>query len=247
MVDEVQENIEASTTVDVMDAQYPLMIILREKCSGTFAHSKNVSGFMEALGVELKLNVPYMKMAGMYHDIGKVVNPKYFIENLADGDNNPHDKIEPFISHKIITSHIGNTAQILVNDGNIPLEVIQWCTQHHGNSVLKFFFNQSGKKSEDAYRYKNCTPPASLEAGLLMISDHLEAKCRSLSQADKLNDVASVVDEVFEELMADRQLDNIELPRLSYIRVIKEILTRELDGIYRSKRIDYDSAEEGAE
>jgi putative nucleotidyltransferase with HDIG domain len=230
-------------TVDVLDASYPLLSILREKCAGTYAHSKNVASLLEALGADLKLNITLLKIAGQYHDIGKITYPRYFSENQTDEDGNPHDDLEPHISHKIITSHVGNTAQILINDDNIPIEVIKWCTQHHGNSVLRYFYDKSGSKIEDTYRY-NCAPPSSLEAGLLMICDNLEATCRSLYQHDKLDDTAGVVDATFERLMADRQLDEIELPKLSYIRRIKEILSRELNSMYKAKRIDYDKARE---
>lgn len=223
---------------DVLDGSYTLLTLLREKCPGTYAHSKNVVTLLESLAIELKLNTNLLKIAGQYHDIGKTINPKYYIENLVDEDENPHDKLEPHISHKIITAHIGNTAQILINDKNIPTEVIRWCTQHHGDSVLRPFYNKSKKKSEDNYRY-HCTAPNSLEAGLLMLCDCLEAKCKALYQKENPPEIKQIVSDTFEELMEETQLDDIELPKLSYIRIIKQILTRELNSMYQSKRIDY--------
>jgi membrane-associated HD superfamily phosphohydrolase len=73
-----------------------------------------------------------------------------------------------------------------------------------------------------------------------MLCDCLEAKCKALSQVEKLNDIKKVVSETFDELMENEQLDEIGLPKVSYIRIIKQILTRELNSIYQSKRIDYD-------
>ena len=86
--------------------------MLREKAPGTFSHSKNVASMLETIGSDLGLDVIKLKIAGYFHDIGKVNSPTYFTENQAEIDN-PHDKLEPWISHKIITSHVAETAQIL--------------------------------------------------------------------------------------------------------------------------------------
>jgi len=232
--------------IDVLDPSYPLLSILREKCPGTFAHGKNVASLLEALGAELKLSITMLRIAGQYHDIGKISYPLYFSENQTEESGNPHDELEPHVSHKIITAHVGNTTQLLINDDNIPIEVIRWCSQHHGNSVLRYFFTKSASKNEDTYRY-NCCPPNCLEAGLLMLCDCLEAKCRSLFQNDKLHDVQDVVAETIKDLIADRQLDNIELPKLSYLRRIEEVLARELNSMYKAKRVDYDKAVQEAQ
>ncbi len=237
------DNTVESPPVDVLDASYPLLSILREKCPGTYAHGKNVASLLEALGADLKLDIALLKIAGQYHDIGKIAHSKYFSENQAEEEGNPHDGLEPHISHKIITSHVGNTTQLLLNDTNIPVEVIRWCSQHHGNSILRYFFTKSGAKNEDNYRY-GCCAPTTLEAGLLMISDCLEAKCRSLYQNDKLDDIQVVVNSTIKDLMADRQLDDVELPKLSYLRRIEEVLSRELNSMFKAKRVDYDVKKE---
>jgi len=225
------------TIVDVLDASYPLLVTFREKCPGTYSHGKNVASLLEALSVELKLNTQFLKIAGYYHDIGKIVTPDYFVENQFDGIN-PHDNMDPKMSYMIISAHVGNTAQILINDGNIPMEVIRWCTQHHGDSIMQFFFKKSESENAKEFRYM-CSRPDSLEPGLLMLCDNLDATCKSISQNGKLTDVASVVSKTFDDLMGDCQLDNVKCP-LSYIRVIKEVLTNELKSMYQSKRVDYD-------
>ena len=216
------------------------MTILREKAPGTHAHSKDVSDLVETLGKELGLNTEHLKIAGMYHDIGKSINPEYFGENQTDGEN-ALNKLEPWVAYRVITAHVGDTTQILVNDKYIPREVIEWCSQHHGTTVVKYFYNKSGATNVDNYRYK-CSKPESLEAGLLMICDHLEARARSLSQADKLDDVEELVEIVLTELMNDEQLDNITL-KLGHLRQIKDVLKRELRSKYH-KRVDYDKAKE---
>lgn len=220
--------------VDVLDASYPLLASLREKCSGTYSHGKNVASLLEALSVELKLDTNLLKIAGLYHDVGKIVTPEYFIENQFDSDN-PHDGLDPMISKMIISAHVGNTTQILLNDGNFPVKVIKWCSQHHGDSVMRFFFQACDNANEKDFRYM-CSRPDSLEPGLLMLCDNLDAACKSISQGGKLTNVAEVVSKTFDDLMGDGQLDNVQCP-LSYIRIIKEILTNELKSMYQSKRV----------
>jgi len=231
--------------VDVLDSNYPLMTTLREKAPGTYAHGKNVAALLEALGSELDLDVPKLKIAGYYHDIGKVVDPKYFSENQTD-DEDIHKDLTPRLSYKTIISHVADTTCILINDENIPVSVVRWCSQHHGTTVLKYFFVKSKNKNADTYRYPTKIP-STLEAGLLMLCDCLEAKCRSLYQSDKLVNIEETVDSTLNDLMADQQLDDIELPKLSYLRRMKMVLYRELGSMYKPKRVDYDKAHEEAE
>jgi putative nucleotidyltransferase with HDIG domain len=236
---------KAEKEVGVLDVQYPLMALLREKCPGTYNHSKNIALILESIGAELDLDIEKLKMAAYYHDIGKTRNPLYFIEN-QDEKENPHDELEPWISYKIIVSHVSDSVIILLNDPNIPREVIEWISQHHGDQTCKFFYDKAlvndDKIEEEVYQYPGAKPN-SLEASLLMLTDHLEARIKSLIQADKLSSVAEVVDEVFEELLNSGQLDNCPLPKLGHIRIIKDLLKRELSGNYH-KRIDYEEAKE---
>lgn len=231
--------------VDVLDSAYPLMVLLKEVIPGTYNHSKNVASMLEAIGTELKLDVQALKIAGFYHDIGKSVNPRFFTENQTEDEPNPHDDLEPRISHKIITSHIGETTQILINDPNIPRKVVEICSQHHGTCILKYFFNKSKAEkpstNPDNYRYKTKTPQ-SIEAGLLMIVDQIEATSRALDQAGKLNDIDGLVNGVIEELSEkEKQLDDFDIS-FPKIRAIKRILKHELAAQFH-KRIDYDQAD----
>ena len=226
-------------TIDVLDSGYPLMTLLKEKAPGTYAHSKNVALLIEVVGHELGLDVDSLKIAGTYHDIGKTLNPEYFAENQTNDENILND-LDPWVAYKVVTSHVGDTTQILINDPNISREVVEYCSQHHGSSVMTYFYNKSNATSVDMYRYK-CTNPTTLEAGLLMICDHLEARSKSRFQIGKIQndrDIDELVELVLNELMADEQLDNITL-KLGHLRLIKEILKRELRSSYH-KRPDYD-------
>lgn len=236
--------IHKESKLDVLDVNYPLMIRLKEKAPGTYSHSKSVAQLLEAVAVNVGLPEHNLMVAGYYHDIGKIVLPDMFTENQTDGTENPHHKLEPRISLRYITAHVGDTAQILINDSHIPVEVIRWCTQHHGTSVVKSFYWKRKKENdttrENDYRYA-CERPKSLEAALLMICDILEATSRSLVQAHKLTDIPDLVDRVIQELEKDEQLDDVELT-FGKLRVIKDVLRKELSAQYH-KRLDYETPE----
>jgi len=104
----------------LLDSAYPILKEFRDKCPGTFKHSQAVMGMVEAICTELGLDTTFMKVAAMYHDIGKMINPKYFTENQIE-DENPHEKLDPRISFQIISRHPANTALILLNAGNFQL------------------------------------------------------------------------------------------------------------------------------
>lgn len=228
-----------SKSIDVLDSNYPLIVLLREKCPGTFTHSKNVASMLETVGSDLDLDVYKLRIAGYFHDIGKTVSGKYFTENQNDDDGNPHDKLDPWVSYKIISSHVGDTCQILISDPNISRDIIEWCSQHHGTTVVKYFLDKSGTKNIEQFRYK-CSKPKTIESMLLMLCDHLEARSRSLDQSGKLpSDISKFVEIVFQELFDDEQFDDVALPKLGDLRIIKSLLSREISSQYH-KRISYD-------
>lgn len=225
--------------IDVLDNNYPLLLKLKEGAPGTFSHSKNVASLLETIGVGLKLDIELLRICGYYHDLGKQLFPKLYIENQEESDNNPHTELEPNISYKIIHSHIGDTVQILINDPNIPRKAIEIISQHHGQTIMKSFYRKSKLKNPDNYRYKT-TKPQSIESALLMITDQLEATSKFLSQTGKLNDINGLVENVINELINDEQLDNVEFT-FGKFREIKKILKNELTANFH-KRVDYDEA-----
>jgi len=229
------------TKSDVLDNNYPLMIRLRERAPGTYSHSKAVANLLESVAVVTGLPEHMLKIAGFYHDIGKTVAPRMFTENQSDGEDNPHDVLSPRVSLRYITAHVGDTAQILINDSNIPRDVIRWCTQHHGTCVTKAIYwkrkKENGEAKEDDYRYPGQKPEC-LESALLMVCDILEATTRSMSQAGKLDDIDQLVEQVLQDLEQDEQLDDVELT-FGKLRMIKSVLKRELAAQYH-KRVDYE-------
>lgn len=231
-------------TPDVLDSNYPLMVRLREKAPGTYSHSKAVASLLESVATVTDLPEKELAVAGYYHDIGKTVNPHMFSENQAGDAVDAYSELPPWASLRFITAHVGDTAQILINDPNISHDIVRWCTQHHGACVAKYFYRLAKKEDknteEDDYRYPG-TKPECLEAALLMICDILEATSRSLSQAGKLGDVGQLVEQVIQDLEQDQQLDDVELT-FGKLRIIKEVLKKELTAQYH-QRVDYDNAD----
>ena len=223
----------------LLDSTYPLLQKFRETCSGTYKHSQSVASMIEGVALSLGLDVNKMKVAAYYHDIGKMFNPKYFTENQLE-DENPHDKLSPIVSYNIITRHVSDSATILINDHNFSRDIIEIISQHHGQSVLKYFFRKSGSDVDDNFRYKTAKPTC-IESAVLMICDHIEATSRSLMQSNKF-DPTVVIESTINGLIDDGQLDDVVM-RLGDLKKIKEALAKELEGTYQ-KRVDYDKAKD---
>jgi len=246
MSDEAVQNGEETkdSLKELLESSYPLLQKFREFCPGTYKHSQAIASMIEGISLDLGLNVTFMKVAATYHDVGKMINPKCFTENQLD-DENLHDKLDASISFQLISRHVADTAFILLHDGNFPPELITIATQHHGTSVMKYFFDKSGSDVEDHYRYKG-TRPTCVESAVLMICDCLEARCRSEAQNRKSEfDPQIVIEDTINNLMSDGQLDDVVM-RLGDLQKIKESLAKELQGTYQ-KRVDYKKASEEKE
>jgi len=223
-----------------LDPDFPLLKEFRTKCPGTFKHSQTVGSMVEGVSLALGLDVTYMKVVATYHDIGKMFHPEYYTENQMD-EENVHDKLDPYISFLIISRHVSDTALILNREG-FPQELIRLSCQHHGTGVVRYFFDKSKTDLEDVFRYNGETPKT-IEAMVLMLCDHLEARSRSMMQHDKesFNPTDAVL-RVWEELESDRQTADVVM-KLGDVATLKEALAKELGAMYQ-KRVDYKKAKE---
>ena len=240
--DEINGSEDKKETLSfLLETSYPLLQKFREQCPGTFKHCQALMGMVEGVSISLALDVNFMKVAAQYHDIGKMINSKYFTENQME-DENPHDKLEPIMSYHLISRHVADSALILLNDNNFPRDLIQIICQHHGTSVLQYFFVKSGSHVEDHYRYK-CKKPTCVEAAVLMICDQIEARSRSEIQAGKGHiDPTNIIEDTINSLLSDGQLDDVVM-RLGDLQKIKDALAKELEGIFQ-KRVDYKKAKD---
>jgi putative nucleotidyltransferase with HDIG domain len=196
---------------------------------------------IEGVSLSLDLDEDRMKVAALYHDVGKTLSPKYFSENQLENEN-PHDDLEPEVSYQIITRHVSDSVMVLLNNPDFPRDIIEIISQHHGTTVLKYFCDKAKGKEED-FRYKTSRPNC-IESMVLMVCDAIEAMSRALAQAGKF-DPNKVINETLQRLIDDGQLDDVTM-KLGDLKKIKSALAKELEGVYQ-KRVDYDEATEKAE
>jgi putative nucleotidyltransferase with HDIG domain len=222
-----------------LDSEYPLLDKFKTLAPGTFRHCQNVANMSESIASELNLNISFMRVCALYHDIGKICNPKYFTEN-QNGDENIHDNLEPHISYQLITKHVADSIHILVSETDMPREVLEVISKHHGDSVLRSIYSKSESSNEENFRYK-CKKPDDEYSSILMITDAVEATARSKS--DKMFNSEfklKLVKDTIDRLREDQQLDEMKVGTL---RQVQQKLIRELDNIYHT-RLDYDDKTE---
>ncbi|MGM0595873.1 MAG: HD family phosphohydrolase [Myxococcota bacterium] len=224
---------------------------LSEKAPGTYQHSQQVAQIAYAGAKKVGANAMLVKVAALYHDVGKIKKPKYFIENQAG--ENPHDKLKPSMSALVIRSHINGTREILEKSG-IPKAVIDVASSHHGKTLLQYFYSKALETtgpeeavSEEDYRYPG-PPPQTREAGILMLADSVEAAVRSkikgsvkskqskIKQFD-VNTIIETVQFIINQKFTDGQLDSCELT-LRDLSILADSFIKTLNSIYH-ERIDY--------
>lgn len=234
---------------DLVDAKFPLLERFREMAPGSHKHAQNVANLCEAAALELELDTDLMRAAGVFHDIGKMNSADLFSEN--QGSKNPHDDLNPEVSYHLITRHVGDTALLLLQlpDFEGKLKLMEIVSQHHGNSVLRFFYQKAKESSgtdEELFRYK-CLPPQTIEAAVLMICDSVEATARAMDSNDNLSDTKSrrqVINTTVERLTNDKQLEEI---KVGQIRRIKSVLFKELENMYHKRELYGNETEESAD
>src|SRR5574343_270771 len=221
--------------IPLTETTFKLLQSFKESAPGTYKHCVTVSDFCESIASVLCLDSAMMRCAGLYHDIGKSINSECFGENQLGKDI--HDDIDPMLSYHMITRHVGDGAIILVNEGSFRAEIIQILSQHHGNTVLRYFHDKAlnGFYKDFDFRYPYAKP-STTEAAILMISDHIEAKARALFSAGKLGtheEKMQMVELSVKFLTEDGQLDNLKIGALNKI---KQTILKELDSIYHKRR-----------
>ncbi len=222
--------------MDLSDLNSPIMKHMLLTAPGTYSHSVMVATLAENACREIKANSLLARVGAYYHDLGKLENPEYFVENQTGG--NKHDELNPSLSVSIIRRHVRRGVE-KAQQLHLPEEVIDIIAEHHGNSVVGYFFNEAKKLDEnvspDDYRYIG-NPPSSKEAAVVMLADTVEAACRTLEKptAPRLEKfIGMLVMKKYEE----RQLDNSDLT-FKELDKIQDVFVNILTGYYHS-RIEY--------
>ncbi|NLP27357.1 MAG: HDIG domain-containing protein [Clostridiales bacterium] len=226
--------------LELANANQPLLRRLLVEAPGTYYHSILVANLAEVAADEVGANSALARVGAYYHDIGKIKRPYFFKENQM-GAENPHDKIAANLSALIIISHVKDGVQ-LAKDYKLPLSIQEIIQQHHGNTLVKYFYitaknsaeNEEDVKEED-FRYAGPIP-SSKEAAIIMLADSTEAAVRSMKDRSS-EAVKTMVDNIFKDKLNDGQLNGCNLTFLD-LEKIKKAFLKTLTGMYH-QRIEY--------
>jgi hypothetical protein len=231
-----------SSDIKLMELSNPEQKLLRRlmlEAPGTYNHSMIVGTMAEAAAAEIGANSILARVGGYYHDIGKLKKPLYFIENQRHSKN-LHDKLSPSMSMLILTAHVKDGV-LLGKKYKLPEALIEIITQHHGTSLIKYFYEKAKlRKNEkeplkDHYRYPG-PRPQSREAAIVMLADIAEAATRSLDNPS-VSRIQGVVHKQINSCFSDNQLDECNLT-LKDLHKIAKIFNKILSGIHHH-RIKY--------
>ena len=235
------------TLAELANPNNSLMRRLIIEIPGTYHHSLVVSNLAETAAYEIHANETLAKVGGLLHDLGKLDNPQCFSENQLG--TNVHDKMDPFISAKTIIKHVEDGVEY-AKKHKIPKVVRDIIQEHHGTSLVKYFYVQSVNLYEPAgeavnesdYRYAGPIPQ-SKESAIVMLADTVEAAVRSyISSGKDSADIEKLVDILVKDKLDDGQLDDCRLD-LKEIDIIKKVFVQMLGGMYH-QRVAYPKKEE---
>lgn len=226
------------TLVELSNMDNPLLKELSIKAPGTLQHSLQVANLSEAAANAIGAKALLVKVAALYHDIGKMAQPYYYIEN--QNGPNPHDNLSPLESAKIIIGHIEEGVK-MAKKGGLPKVLINFIHTHHGTTRAEYFYRQYQKQNPDIevdeslFRYAGPSPRTKEEV-ILMIADSLEAACKSIQSPteERLNDM---IEKVIAGKINSGQLENSDIT-FKELEIIKVVFKKLLKSIYHV-RIQY--------
>ncbi|MBM4141142.1 MAG: HDIG domain-containing protein [Nitrospira sp.] len=225
--------------LELLDLNQPVMRNFMVTAPGTYHHSVIVGNLVESAAEAVGVNPLLARVSAYYHDIGKIKMSDYFVENQS-GSTSKHDRLTPHMSSMIIVNHVKEGVEI-AKQQKLPPPVINIIQQHHGTSLITYFYQRAKEQTPDAlptaedYRYPGPKPQTRV-AALVMMADEVEAASSVLKDPTPAR-IASLVDKIINHIFLDGQLDECELT-LKDIYAVKRRFTHILTGIFH-KRIDY--------
>lgn len=222
--------------IDLSDLNNPMMRKMLLTASGTYNHSLMVAQLAENACKAIGANSLMARVGAYYHDVGKIDQSEYFVENQSG--QNKHDEINPNLSVSIIRSHVKKGVEI-ANSLRLPRQVIDIISEHHGNGVMQYFYQEALKANPDTkpedYSYFG-NPPTSRESGVVMLADTVEAACRTLDKPT-VPRLEKFIHTLIEAKMQAGQLKNCALT-FGELTKIQDTFVSILAGYYHS-RIEY--------
>ncbi|MGD0783353.1 MAG: HDIG domain-containing metalloprotein, partial [Candidatus Aminicenantales bacterium] len=230
-----------SKLLELTNSESPLFRQLALQAPGSYHHSLIVSSLAEKAAEDIKLDPLLVKAGALYHDIGKIKMPEYFIEN-KDKKFDIHKDLSPSMSTLVIVNHVKEGVE-LARKERLPEEIQAIIEQHHGNSLVRYFYLKAKEKydpemhkvGEETFRYPGPSPQ-SKEAGLVMLADSVEAASRSL-RSHKEEHLKRVIRDIFDNYLQDGQLDDCNFS-LKELRTIAASFLATLHTVYQP-RVEY--------
>ena len=226
--------------LELGDIAHPLLQELVRRAPGTYNHSINVASIGEAAAEAIGANGLLVRVGAYFHDIGKMLKPGYFVENQGT-DESRHESLLPAMSTLVIIAHVKDGAE-LARQHHLPQQIINFIEQHHGTTLVAYFYNQATRQSEEDpdhgpvdeanYRYPG-PKPQSREAGVMMLSDAVESASRALVEPAPAR-IESLVHEIAMQKLLDGQFDECGLT-LKEIHIVEESLVKSLTAVYHGR------------
>ena len=230
--------VSSAKLVELSDTSNTLLRLLADKAPGTFHHSLQVMNIADAAARAINANVPLIRAAALYHDIGKITNPQCFTENEVPGIK-VHEGLTPKQSAGIITRHVTD-GLALAEKHRLPKVLKEFIVSHHGTTSASYFLtkylNDGGDPKDVKEFYYAGVKPATKEQVILMLSDAIEAASRSLKDYSS-ESISNLVDRIYDAKVAEGQMTDADIS-LKEINTIKDVMKKFLQQIYHS-RIEY--------
>ena len=234
------------TLLELADVNHPLLRRLSTEAPGTYNHSLQVATIAEACAENIKANALLCRVASYYHDVGKINKADYFCENQTDGINR-HINLSPSVSLLIIIGHVKDGIE-LAKEYNLPTSIFPFIQQHHGTTLVEFFYHQAREQqehdapdhpaiSEVQYRYPG-PRPRTKEIAIVMLADAVESATRAM-QEPNASRIESLVHDIVARRLMDGQFDECDLS-MREIQQVERQAVKSLLAIYHG-RIAYPS------
>lgn len=225
---------------ELTDVDQPLLQKMARDAPGSWQHARAMANLAEGAAAAIGADALLTRVGAYYHDLGKTIQPKYFVENLSPGEPSPHNELDPDVSADAIMAHVVEGARIL-REGGVPEPVVEFAYTHHGTSVIEYFWHkcleQGNPKglSDAAFRYPGMRP-RSKETAILMLIDAIEAAARTVDEPTR-EKFEAIVLRVMNVKLRQAQLDECGLS-MEDLRILQTSLTDTLCNAYHN-RIKY--------
>ncbi len=232
------------TLIELRDPKHPLLRELQQRAPGTYNHSLNVATIAESAAEGIGADSLLTYVGALYHDIGKMNKPEYFVENQSGGPNR-HDKLSPAMSLLVIVGHVKDGME-LAREFEIPRSVQHFIEAHHGTTLVEYFYERARRKAEAEaadrddfpepkeieYRYPG-PKPRTKEVAILMLADAVESATRTMAEPTPSR-IETLVNDLANRRLLDGQFDDCDLT-LRELRIIVDSISRTLASIYHGR------------